>query len=370
AVSNNVASDLQRSTVTIQHRAVTLADDVVNPLRTWIDILPTALTQLLGIFGKGVMVPIPYTWTETPFPVAQQLAANGLQYATEYVESFQGAAANGVAFFTGTGGAAYSFPELLQGASADFASGNITGAFADLYSALYYGPLYEMGLPLFGILHIPTYMMANLSAATDYLVNPGVTDIFLAGPLSLPQDAWTALGDGLQGVYDSWTAGDPLGVLTNLLNIPGAMTNAVVNGIQSPGIEGLYQGLLSYPQSSLIGEFVNILFPGLANAIVAPNAQNIVAGGSLRAALDGFLHVLLHGWPSLTGAGEAAASVASVTDFATAASAAALPAGLPGIAPSIAADLSSIGPSVVADLASRLPVEFGTLAANVLTSLF
>ncbi|QZA18661.1 hypothetical protein K3U93_05590 [Mycobacterium malmoense] len=367
AVSNNVASDLQRSTVTIQHRAVTLADDVVNPLQTWIDILPTALTNLQEIY-KGPWSTLPGSWSTVPFPVTQQLAANGLWYATDYVNHYHEAADNLVGYFTGAGGA-YSFPELLQQISADFASRNFAEWSQAIYVAFWFAPIFNVE-PLEGILLIPYQMLQDLTNGYYSLVNVGVQNIALYGVLGLPQAAADQFGDSLQAVYDSATAGDPLGVLTNLLNFPGAMTNALINGASVAGAGDPVNGLLT-PGQGLLNTIANAVVPGLADAIANPNAQNVVEGGSLRVALEGFLHVLLNGWPSLTGGGEAAASVAGVGDFAAAASAAGVfPVDIASVAPSIAADLSGLAPSVVADLASRLPVEFGTLAANVLTSLF
>ncbi|ORA83173.1 hypothetical protein K3U93_16015 [Mycobacterium malmoense] len=372
-VSNDVASDLQRSAVTIQQRAVELTDDVVNPLQTWLDVFTTAGTNLQTIFNAA---------TKIPLPVLQQLAANGVDYASIYVGAYQTAATAAAEFYGGT--ASNDFFPMLAGVATALQEPNYPTAFEGLANALWADPMIEIFQPLENILDIPTDIsqnFANLVAFLDYRFLAIIGGFFI---WLMPDSLAQGFGESVQATYDAFSSGNLMGGLTNLVNLPGAFAQQFINGVpETPGILTPTIGLLSYS--------VDLIPQTMAGDIVAPGATNIAEGGSLSAAIQAFFTQATTGWPqewpslqfivdnfatilrSFWGATTAtsAANVTGVADFATAASAAgALSADIAGLAPSIAADLSGIAPSIATNIAGTLAPEFGTLAAHLLTSLF
>ncbi|ORA84669.1 hypothetical protein K3U93_12645 [Mycobacterium malmoense] len=387
AVSTDFAADLQHSAAAVQQRAVALTSSdpgVVNPIQTWIDVFQDSAANLQAIGNQ---------WAQIPAVLAQQVAANWVEYADTYVSSYQEAAQGGIDYFLGTDPTDF-VPKLVNVGNL-LQAANFPAAFDQLSSTFWTQPISALGLPLFPILkQIPVSITQNLANVTNYLMDDFVEGAGINFLFEVPVNLAYGLGIDVQNVYDAFSAGDLPAGLTNLVNFPGAFAGQVLNGFTYNGAN--WPGLLSFASSNpsdggVLQFFLNAIPSDLAQVIVAPGAANIVGGQSLSGVVQAFLSTLTNfgptGWPTPQVIGDSflnlvqtyfggpnfasAANVASVADFAAAASAAgALPADLPGIAPSIAADLSGLAPSVVADLASRLPVEFGTLAANVLTSLF
>ncbi|OIN79119.1 hypothetical protein K3U93_05605 [Mycobacterium malmoense] len=354
AISNDLASDPQHSAVSIQYREVALTDNVVNPISTWIDALSSA-----ALNGRTLL----QQWGEIPFVVPQQIAANWVQFASDYVGAYQNAATAAVNYFTGN--SAYDFVPLMQQAWADITSGNIAQAFAyggPLGLALLTEPSLKILQPLESIPNILAYVTTDLANATNYLVGPGIGTLLAAvgesAALNLGGSTLAGIGTGLQAVYDSATAGDPVEALLNLANFPGVVTDAFLNGIHG--------GLLLPPNNGnggLVSTFING-FRTLATKMVAPKAQNIGEGGSLLVAVQDFVNQLINGWPSLAplfdgGAGGAAAAFAP-----------SIAADIGGIAPSVAAEIGGLTPSITTNIAGTLAPELGTLAVHILTSLF
>ncbi|ORA81441.1 hypothetical protein K3U93_17075 [Mycobacterium malmoense] len=251
------------------------------PLATWVNTFQAA--------GKNLQTTANLI-QKLPFPTLQQIAANWASYADLYVKSYQTAANGAVNFYTGTAANADFWP-LLNSAFNNFASGNINTAVTNLFYAFYEYPFTEIGEPLETILNIPANITQNLANATNYLTTDGIIYIGFFGILGVPAGVQTALGTSLQAASKAWSTGDPVGAISNLLNTPGATVNALLNGTNGT--------------SGLLGSFLNqtvlqILAPSLAKSIVAPNAVNIATGGSLQAALQGFVTQLTNGWPSLS----------------------------------------------------------------------
>ncbi|BBZ50434.1 hypothetical protein H7H82_17915 [Mycobacterium heidelbergense] len=310
-------------------------------VQTWMNTFASAGTNLQTVYN---------TWSEVPFPVLQQVAANGVSYADLYVSQFQTAATSAIKFFMGTQKS--QFAGLINTALADFMSGQISTAFYPyLYEALWSFPFTQVLLPMRKILNIPIDISQNLYNATNYLLTTGVTDIGNFGILQLPHVLFASLGNNLQLVYDSWTAGNPLGALTNLANMPGAITNDFLNGGVLSG-RSLTSGLLNYPSGTL-SVLVNTIAGNLATEIVAPNAQNVALGGSLANAIQGFVNQLINGWPSLTAVVNAVSSGLSN-----------IPGELTSLLRSIPPVLSSL-PSVLGNIATQV----GTLLMQLLKLL-
>ncbi|BBZ52416.1 hypothetical protein H7H82_04860 [Mycobacterium heidelbergense] len=311
------------------------ASNIVNPIQTWINAFTTAGTNLQNIFN---------TFYKLPFAVAQQVAANWVSYADTYVGSYQTTAAAAIRYFTTPTGS--GFQPLIQTALTDIQAGNISTAVTVLYQAFYEDPISLILTPLENILTIPTHITQELYNATHYLTTTGIATLGLVGLEFLPLQPVTALGTSLQAIDNAWTTGDPLGLLSNLVNTPGAVTNAFLNGAT-----GSY-GVLSNP-IGLLNELANVMAPALAKAIVAPGAVNVATGGSLSGAFQGLVNQLTNGWPSLTPV---------VND---------LSAGLTQLLQSIPSVVSNL-PSIlgnVAGAAGAFANQLGTLFINLLKLL-
>ncbi|UNB93476.1 hypothetical protein [Mycobacterium malmoense] len=249
------------------------------PLATWVQTFQNAGANLQTALSN---------FQQLPLPVLQQVAANWLSYGDLYVSTWQTAAKNAVNFYTGTHKLTNFWP-LLYEAFNQIASGNISSAVTSLYSAFFLYPFEDIGLPLEHILEIPDYVTQNLANATSYLT--GSITVLGTNLIEVLAQAETAFGTSLQAASSAWSTGDPVGAISNLLNTPGATVGAFLNAINGKG--GLLGTLLSKT-------LLQTLAPGMAESMVAPNAQNIATGGSLQAALQGFVTQLTNGWPSLS----------------------------------------------------------------------
>ncbi|ORA65951.1 hypothetical protein BST25_23245, partial [Mycobacterium heidelbergense] len=399
AVSNDAASDLQRSVTTAQQRAVELLSSdpgVVNPIQTWINVFQQAGANLQTI-GSNMS-----TGGKIFFPLAQQLAANWITYASIYVGQ-TGPGAVGGTFanaYKGAVNGAYNFstnaffPDLAT-AITDMRQGNFISGFSTLYNALWYGPISQIFQPMESIPTILAYMSTNFAALGNLAFNePSELSSSIVSMLGaffavgVSSSIFGALGNGLQNVYDAFAAGDlPAGV-TNFLNIPGLLAGAILNGYMSPGyLSGT--GILT-PTSGL-------LTPGLLNTLavwipqtlasnIVVNSQvkgtiatpNILAGGSLANAFSQLASQVTTGWPTpnmwfngLVNAYQTfLATLGAQVGLGGAAFAA--PAGVVGIAPSLAANLGGIAPSIAADfsgIAPSLAADLSGLAPSLATNL-
>ncbi|WP_211278380.1 hypothetical protein, partial [Mycobacterium heidelbergense] len=165
----------------------------------------------------------------------------------------------------------------------------------------------------------------------------------------------------------------------NLLNVPPVTLNGFINGLNGGSQPNL--GLINTPYSSLYTEY-SFVSNALAKAIVAPNSQNIVNGGSLSAGAQQFVSQFLNGWPSpqlainqlintlegLFGGSNAASAAAALNGGGIAASVA---AGLPGVSAGV---LKAFDPAAVTNIAASLGPSLaaevaGSLGANLAGSL-
>ncbi|ORA76837.1 hypothetical protein K3U93_05540 [Mycobacterium malmoense] len=387
AVSNDLASDIQHGTTIIQQRAVELTDYVANPVQTWIDVFEAAGINISSLATQ---------YQQHPFPVPQQMAANFLQYAVEYVKPYQTAANQGIGYFLGTPNTSTLgiFLPQLGTALADIKAGNITSAFS-IFNTLFFDAALYVGEPLETIPQILNPITQNLANATAYLTDDAIANVGVYFVSSLPDEFFGSLGTSLQNVYNSFTAGDPLGALINAIDVPGALTNAVLNG--TPFSNGTYGGGLISDGGGLANTLSLLTPQGLAKDMVAPNAQNIMSGGSLPFALGYLANLVTTGFPTpqtffdnLLSAIQFAIGNPVGAAEAISPAASSVMAGLPGLSadvlkafdpaavtniaaslgPSLAANVAgSLGSSLGANIAGTLAVELPTLALHILSAL-
>ncbi|OIN81286.1 hypothetical protein BMG05_08270 [Mycobacterium malmoense] len=301
------------------------------PLATWVNTFQNAGSNL-QIAANLIQA--------LPFPTLQQIAANWVSYASLYVNSYQTAANGAVNFYTGT--VPGDFWPFLNAAFNDIASGKISNAGTALYNAFYAYPLQDIALPLEKILKIPAYFTQSLANATNNLTGTGLTNFGIYGFIAVPSGLEVALGNSLQAASNAWAGGDPVGAITNLLNIPGVAVNGFLNG--NNGTSGLLGETLDMG-------VLKIIAPGLAKSIVAPNAVNIAQGNvgfaGLQTALQGFVTQLTNGWPSLS---TAASGIST---------------GLTTLLQSVSSNL----PSMLANFGTTLATNIGLLISNLLKLL-
>ncbi|OIN82778.1 hypothetical protein BMG05_00310 [Mycobacterium malmoense] len=326
------------------------------PVQTWVTTF-----QALGMNTQQIFD----AWTQMPFPVAQQIAANWLQYGSDYVGPFQTVANNMVNYFTGT--QTSDFVPLLQQAWSALintsSSTNITQAFNDLNFAFIINPAIQFGEPLENVLAIPTYIAANFSSFVNGLLNTGnglpftAIGYFVASLEPLLEKTFAG---ALQASFNAFNVGDATDGVLNLVNIPGAMINALLNGQfnNTKTIQGWANGLLSFATcragtcspSGLLSKLLLNFSPNLASTMVAPNGQNIAQGGSLVTAFQNFANQLINGWPSLSPV---------VSDIS---------GGLTSLLQSIPSTLSNL-PSMLGNLGGALTGQIGAWIATILRLL-
>ncbi|BBZ50610.1 hypothetical protein H7H82_08330 [Mycobacterium heidelbergense] len=310
-------------------------------IQTWMKTFSTAGANLQTLYNQ---------WSAIPAPLLQQVLANDIAYGNLYVGTYQAAANAAVKYFTTPVGV--SFQRVLNTALADLNAGNLTGAYTNLWSAFVNYPFTAIFQPLNRILGIPIDITKNLSNATNYLLNTnatsGVSQIGLS-LLNFVNQPGIAFSASLQAALNAWNAEDPVVAVTDLLNIPGAVTNAVLNG-NAAGQFGLISTKgsgLSFGPVETIG--IKVL-QNVATNIVAPNAANIMSGQSLQAAFQGFVNTLTNGWPSLTPV---------VND---------LSAGLTQVLNSIPSIVANL-PSILGKVGGFVSGQVGLLIANLLKLL-
>ncbi|OIN77974.1 hypothetical protein [Mycobacterium malmoense] len=359
AVSNDVAEGIQQHMVNVEHRAVALADTVVNPIQSWMDLIQTTQTNLQTVTQEFLSL---------PFPAAQQLAANWLQFGNLYVSTTQIGANDAINYFTGPG--AYDFLPLLYSGSNDLIAGNVAGWMSSMIGAFYTEPLFDVGYPMEAMLDIPKDMATNFGYAVNTLLTTGVTDFGLY-VVGAPGYVAGTFGSSLQLAINSASSGDLAGAVLNLLNVPPVTLNGFINGLNG-GANPLY-GLINRPYAGLYTEYSSVA-NALAKAIVAPNSQNIVNGGSLSAGAQQFVSQFLNGWPSpqlainqLINTLEGLFGGSNAAGAAAALSGGSVVAGLSGGLPGLSADvLKTLDPAMVTGIAGSLGPSLGTHIAGAL----
>ncbi|ORA75195.1 hypothetical protein BST25_06845 [Mycobacterium heidelbergense] len=395
-VSNDLAADIQHSMTDLQQRAVEFTDYVANPIQDWITTFQAASTNLSSLYTQ---------FQQFPFAASQQIAANFLQYAVQYVQPYQAFGTGAVGYLLGTAatpGSADFIPEILIGLT-DLAAGNFAAGIPALTSTIWGGLALDVFKPLEGIPTILNPITQNLANATDYLTTTGIANIAGYFADHFMGTVFTPLGVGVQNVYNSLVAGDPLGAVINAIDIPALVTNSVFNGTLNAKT-GLYStGLIADGSAGFLKYLITVTPQGLANKMVAPNAQNIMSGGSLEYALGYLGNVLATGFPTpqiafdnllnviRTYAGipsAAAAAAANGSEFAALAPAASNamaglsagvlkafdPAAVTNIAaslgPSLAAEVAgSLGANLAGSLATTLSVDLSKVALHILSAL-
>ena len=288
----------------------------VDPLQTLMDALNTV---------GGNLQTIANNWQRRPAPLLQQIIANQLSYGTTVVKGLTFEVTN-IGKYAGQ----LVDPAFLQQMATNLSQGNVQAVYNAVAKILI--PAGYILVPaLTNIANIPAYVLTNLAATVKVLAGSGLSALGTAA-FTVMLGMSGAVATGVQGAIDAGNAGDPLGVLSNLANIPGLMVGNVLTGAN---------GLLS--PTGLLGQVVVRLPQLIASTIVAPGAQNIFKGGTLDAAFG----TLTDSFGKLLGAFGLPVPAAATVSTTAAINALAAPAALGAATPAGPASVPSVKPAAI-----------------------
>lgn len=251
------------------------------PLQTWLN---TAINAANNVTTVGQAA-----WT-LPAPLLRQMTANVIEFAAIDIGAYQAAAKAAVTYFGTT------YPEIMQTAIAALDAGDFEG-FMDGVNSAIFGTFLNVLLPLQGALVIPRHLATSLAAMANYLAGDFATAagaVVVQGTIPALTDA---IGADLQASYDAATSGNWVGTIAALADLPGAVSNAVLNGVNGVGgLTGPAAGIIT--GGGFLGLLVQTLPQQLAAVSVVPGAQNIMTGGTVQAALQDFATQMTTGWPT------------------------------------------------------------------------
>ncbi len=242
---------------------------LANPIQLWAQVLNQAVDNA-GALGRD--------WLSDPAPVLRQLLTNQIGYLESLADAGSGVV-NGLGQYFDPAnpfGATAEIERAIQ----QFSEGNIFGAVSTLTGALITGTIIVgVGLPLFesGVLDIPAKMAQNAADVIASVFSLTTALPLLTGVLGPIINPINALGSTAQDVVDSLGAGDVIGAITAVVNIPAVLTGALLNGFEAA--DGTFlPGLLS------MDSFSGGLVQGLLLTIPRAIADALGANTSARAA--------------------------------------------------------------------------------------
>lgn len=288
----------------VQHHEVQLVDQFVNPIDP-ATVFPLALQNIGNLQTAIGNVPLDDKLTDLFTAYGDRLANSFEVSANAFQDLIE------------------QFPTTLQNSLDYLADGEFVAAYSELNSFGLFG-LEDVAAPIFdlvssrrgeGILNDlaqQTYQAFNavftrgdLSGFTKALLGPGITANFEAALIA-------------DNVEDAINSGDYQGAFNNLLNAPGQILGAYLNGAQFPFVENgeTFPGLLNGGPL----QFLFVTLPTqISDAITLPDT---VAAASAEAIDTGDWSSLLGGdWGALFDAGNWSAlfDVSALTDSVTSA---------------------------------------------------
>ncbi|MED5815117.1 hypothetical protein VST63_22380 [Mycolicibacterium sp. 050232] len=237
----------------------------VDPIGYWGEVLATTQTNLLALVDAA---------SANPFPVLSQVIENQTGYADTIGTALSAAAQKLETWATGTGNGTLSnsleqVTQYLEAGNVKMAATRIGGILTHLGTAL---------MPMLPVLGIPYQVAQNVAnvwqtvAAPSYY-NPGLIGKPVLGFMNVASAQMTALGTLGQALYDGINAGDPVAVLSTIINAPAFLTDALLNGelIIRPGRPTIraYGVLRLTEDSSLSWSPASALFVNIPRVIAA-----------------------------------------------------------------------------------------------------
>ncbi|UNB51957.1 hypothetical protein [Mycolicibacterium sp. YH-1] len=255
-----------------------------NPIQQWADVIGGVVTNVVGI-GSAVVV--------DPAPILRALLTNQIGYAQTVVSSF-GALGQSL----GTWATSIAVPEMQKMVTA-LSQGDVVGAANAVNNII--GQLVFAAFPIAEVLTIPRQM-----ADTLVRVVAASTDLFTmllplaVGGLGPVMGSIEALGDQGQALVNAIRTGDPLAALGAIINTPGVLAGAILNGYtaayETDGYKTFYPGLLTWdpaaPHNNGIIASLLVTIPKLiANAIAGPASMAFKTAAPTETAADGIASI-------------------------------------------------------------------------------
>ncbi|ORA69939.1 hypothetical protein BST25_20305 [Mycobacterium heidelbergense] len=216
----------------------------VNPITTWTNVLQTAANNI-GVLGQQ--------WLANPFPVASQVVLNELNYGNIFAKAISSTGGQFWNILASTGSTGLAQTMFTAGTS--LAAGNLSGAIA-AWTNLEATVLVQAGLQFFPVLAVPGDIASNFG---NLVTEAGSQVLLLDSVLPLVdyvgEAVPTALGDTAQGVINAVQAGDPVGVLSAIVNAPANLTGDFLNGFTPLVGTAFSRGLIGPTNGSLLYDF-------------------------------------------------------------------------------------------------------------------
>ncbi|GFG76184.1 hypothetical protein [Mycobacterium botniense] len=312
-----------------------------NPITEWLDVFSTTADNLQKLADIVLA---------DPFPIMSQILSNQLGYADTLAGGLESASSGLAAFADG-------LPAVLQTALGDIASGQILTGVGDIWN---YAVSFGKGgllIPINDLFTATESVAEGMAGNADKFVdalftgNPTISDLIpeLAGttsPLGLslasvifPVHAGLAESATLaQDIVTAMQDGQYLTALSDIVNAPAYVTDAILNGTTATFGPSELIGVLGFPGS------------GLLTSTTLPSPLPFGSGLFPALEKDGTIFALLWARLALAHAIEPAHSAAaSASDLTGAAGSSGLP------------DLSTMLSSATADLSAAL--NLGDLSA-------
>lgn len=269
-----VTSDIHAPTISTHSAAVDLAaavNPIGDPISAWVTTLTNA-AQNLGALGGQVI--------DNGAPVMTQILANQMSYANLVGAGFDGFRI-GIESYLNT-----QLPFYLEYAKMHLDAGQIGEAFLYAFVWPLTGTVFAM-YPLINNLKIPAMMaqnFANVLQAIPAAIQP-IGAIAISTLTTAPQ----AFALQLQAVSDAVNAGDPLSAVNAVLNMPAAMTDAVLTGLFKPYVTAFNTGLVGSLLVDLprtIAAAIKPPAPPVAPAAVESAPDTLAIGPSVTKSLS------------------------------------------------------------------------------------
>lgn len=241
-VTQSLPTEIQK----IQEHAIALTalSPTDSPIEVYSKILSTTFGNVTAL-SQAVFA--------DPLPLLSQVVRNQIGYGERIGGAIAGIPAGWQTYIDGRGA---TFFDNFKNA---MAQGDTGAAVNYLSSFVLYGlqatitPIYNTILtytprgatePIPGI---PQVMAQNFANAVGAFFSPAtfVSGIFQSG-YGMVLSALAAAGEGIGGITQSLTSGDVGGAINALVNFPGLIVNAVLNGWQHPQSAAPFPALLTY----------------------------------------------------------------------------------------------------------------------------
>ncbi|MDF3337342.1 hypothetical protein P3H80_07920 [Mycolicibacterium septicum] len=263
---NPATSDIHAPAMSTSSAAVELTgvtNPISDPITALIEVL-TSTAQNVATLGGQV--------ADNGAPALTQVVANLTGYAQAYGTAIQN---------TGIGLASWQTNNqwLLDYAYEQFQAGQVGEAISYVVYAL--SGIATAMFPMLDTLKIPGAMAQNFADVVQAIPR-AVTSIGLS-TIVTAQAPFHAFGRQVQGLVDAVNAGDPLAAANAVLNIPAAMTGALLDAVLQPFTNEVFTGVIG----ALVVGVPNIIAEALKPTppAVPPTALES-ARGTLVAALS------------------------------------------------------------------------------------